>query len=190
MQMKRVLFIDRDGTLIKEHPPTYQIDSWDKLEFYPFVFTYMSLIAGLPFELVMVTNQDGLGTNQFPEEQFLPIHRHILKSFENEGVNFRAVLIDRSHPGDNLPTRKPGIGLLKNYINNVDYDIKNSFVIGDRITDVQLAKNMGCKAIWINNHPGLGESEVTDELQSLRQTVALETSHWKDIYNFLKEKAC
>lgn len=183
--MKRVLFIDRDGTLIKEHPPTYQIDSWEKLEFYPYVFTYMSKIASLPFELVMVTNQDGLGTNSFPEEQFLPIHQHILKSFENEGVHFHAVFIDRSHPHENLSTRKPGIGLVQDYLNNKDYDIKNSFVIGDRITDVQMAKNLGSKAIWLNNHPGLGEGEVEDELQILKETVALETTEWKAIYHFL-----
>ena len=186
--MKQVLFIDRDGTLIKEHPPTFQIDSWEKLEFYPYVFRYMSEIAKLPFELVMVTNQDGLGTNSFPEEQFLPIHQHILKSFENEGVIFHAVFIDRSHPHENLSTRKPGTGLLKDYINSEEYDIRNSFVIGDRITDVQLAKNLGCRAIWLNNHPGLGEIEISDELNSLKQVVALETTEWKDIYEYLKKQ--
>lgn len=184
--MKRVLFIDRDGTLIKEHPPTYQIDSWEKLEFYPYVFRYMSEIARLPFELVMVTNQDGLGTNSFPEEQFLPIHHHILRSFENEGVIFHAVLIDRSHPHENLSTRKPGTGLLKNYIDSEEYDIANSFVIGDRITDVQLAKNLGCKAIWLNNHFDLGRQEISEDLESLSQIVALETTEWKDIYDYLQ----
>jgi imidazoleglycerol-phosphate dehydratase/histidinol-phosphatase len=142
--MKKVLFIDRDGTLIKEFPPTYQIDSWEKLEFYPYAFTYMQKIASeLDFELVMVSNQDGLGTNKFPEEDFLPIHKHILTSFENEGVHFTAVHIDKSTVEENLPTRKPGIGMLVDYLNNDQYDIKNSFVIGDRITDVQLAKNLG-----------------------------------------------
>ena len=184
--MKKVLFIDRDGTLIKEHPPTYQIDSWDKLEFYPFVFRYMSQIARLPFELVMVSNQDGLGTNSFPEEQFLPIHQHILKSFENEGVIFHAVFIDRSHPHEKLSTRKPGTGLLKDYINSEEYDIRDSFVIGDRITDVQLAKNLGCKAIWLNNHFDLGHKEISEDLESLSQIVALETTEWKDIYDYLQ----
>src|SRR5687768_7279357 len=141
--MKKVLFIDRDGTLIKEYPPTYQIDSWEKLEFYPYAFTYMQKIASeLDYELVMVSNQDGLGTNKFPEADFLPIHQHILTSFENEGVHFSAVHIDRSFPEENLPTRKPGIGMFTGYLDNPEYDIANSFVIGDRITDVQLAKNL------------------------------------------------
>ena len=185
--MKRVLFIDRDGTLIKEHPPTYQIDSWEKLEFYPLVFTYMHKIATeLDYELVMVSNQDGLGTNKFPEKDFLPIHKLILTSFENEGVHFEAVHIDKSTVAENLPTRKPGIGMLLDYLNNEKYDIKNSFVIGDRITDVQLAKNLGCKAIWLNNHPDLGAGEVKDSANDLKSAVALETKNWKDIYEFLK----
>jgi imidazoleglycerol-phosphate dehydratase/histidinol-phosphatase len=185
--MKKVLFIDRDGTLIKEHPPTYQIDSWEKLEFYPFAFKYMSRIAAeLDYELVMVSNQDGLGTNTFPEEDFLPIHKHILTSFENEGVHFSAVHIDRSRIADNLPTRKPGIGMLLSYLNTDHYDIKHSFVIGDRITDVQLAKNLGCKAIWLNNHPDLGAAEIKDSAKELASVVALETTKWKDIYEFLK----
>lgn len=184
--MKKVLFIDRDGTLIKEYPPTYQIDSWEKLEFYPYAFTYMRKIAEeLDYELVMVSNQDGLGTNTFPEEDFLPIHKHILTSFENEGVHFSAVHIDRSHPGDNLATRKPGIGMLLDYLTEDKYDIKNSFVIGDRITDVQLAKNLGCKAIWLNNHSNLGGAEIK-ETDALNEVVALDTTNWKDIYEFLK----
>jgi len=186
--MKRVLFIDRDGTLNKEAPPTYQVDSWDKLEFYPEVFRYMALIAGeFDYELVMVTNQDGLGTASFPEESFWPIHNHIIKSFANEGVVFRAVYIDRSFPEQNLPTRKPGTGMLKGYLNNAGYDIPNSFVIGDRITDMQLAKNMGCKGIWLNNDPALGSNEIKDSVAELRKnTIAFESPHWKDIYHFLK----
>jgi imidazoleglycerol-phosphate dehydratase/histidinol-phosphatase len=185
--MKRVLFIDRDGTLIKEYPPTYQIDSWEKLEFYPFAFTYMHKIATeLDYELVMVSNQDGLGTNKFPEEDFLPIHKHILTSFENEGVHFKAIHIDKSTVEQNLSTRKPGIGMLMEYIEGKKYDIRNSFVIGDRVTDVQLAKNIGCRAIWLNNHPELGAGEVKDSANDLRMAVALETKNWKDIYEFLK----
>jgi imidazoleglycerol-phosphate dehydratase/histidinol-phosphatase len=185
--MKRVLFIDRDGTLIKEYPPTYQIDSWEKLEFYPFAFTYMHKIATeLDYELVMVSNQDGLGTNKFPEEDFLPIHKHILTSFENEGVHFKAIHIDKSTVEQNLSTRKPGIGMLLEYIEGKKYDIRNSFVIGDRVTDVQLAKNIGCRAIWLNNHPELGAGEVKDSANDLRMAVALETKNWKDIYEFLK----
>lgn len=185
--MKRVLFIDRDGTMIKEYPPTYQIDSWEKLEFYPDVFKYLRKIAEeTDYELVMVSNQDGLGTNSFPESDFLPIHEHILKSFENEAVRFEAVHIDRSHPEDNLHTRKPGTGMLLNYLNNDQYDIPNSFVIGDRITDVQLAKNLGCKAIWLNNDPNLGIGEISDKGDALEAVLALETTQWKDIYEFLK----
>jgi imidazoleglycerol-phosphate dehydratase/histidinol-phosphatase len=185
--MKRVLFIDRDGTMIKEYPPTYQIDSWEKLEFYPDVFKYLRKIAEeTDYELVMVSNQDGLGTNSFPESDFLPIHEHILKSFENEAVRFEAVHIDRSRPEDNLATRKPGIGMLLGYLNNNQYDIPNSFVVGDRITDVQLAKNLGCKSIWLNNNPDLGAGEISEAARELNTAVALETTSWKDIYEFLK----
>ncbi|HZF64241.1 MAG TPA: bifunctional histidinol-phosphatase/imidazoleglycerol-phosphate dehydratase HisB [Chitinophagaceae bacterium] len=184
--MKRVLFIDRDGTLIKEYPPTYQIDAWEKVEFYPFAFTYMNKIATeLDYELVMVSNQDGLGTEKFKEADFLPVHEQIITAFRNEGVVFSEVHIDRSYPHENLPTRKPGIGMLLKYLEG-DYDISNSFVIGDRITDVQLAKNLGCKAIWLNNDSRLGAAEVEDQQNDLQAAVALETTYWKDIYEFLK----
>ena len=185
--MKRILFIDRDGTLIKEAPPDYQVDSWDKLEFYPEVFFYMKkIVDDFDYVLVMVTNQDGLGTPGFPEENFWPIHRHIIKSFENEGVSFDATYIDRSFVHDNSPHRKPGIGMLKEYINNPGYDLANSFVIGDRITDVQLAKNLGCKAIWLNNNPDLGAAEISNDIKELKETIALETHSWEKIYAFLK----
>lgn len=185
--MKKVLFIDRDGTLIKEAPPTYQIDSWEKLVFYPLAFTYMHKIATeLDFELVMVSNQDGLGTDAFPEADFLPLHEHILAAFAGEHVHFSAVHIDRSFAHQNLPTRKPGIGMLQHYLNNDQYDVAGSFVIGDRITDVQLAKNLGCKAIWLNQDPALGAGELQDDLAELRSSVALETTDWKAIYEFLK----
>lgn len=184
---KRVLFIDRDGTLIKEAPPTYQIDAWEKLEFYPEAFQYMTRIAAeLDYELVMVTNQDGLGTASFPEETFWPVHNHIMKSFENENVFFKAVYIDKSFPEENLPSRKPGTGMLTSYLNNSSYDIRNSFVIGDRITDVQLAKNLGCKAIWLNNDATLGGAEIKDSVKDLEKVIALETPDWKKIYEYLK----
>lgn len=184
--MKRILFIDRDGTLIKEAPPTYQIDSWEKLEFYPEAFYYLHLLAEKEdFEFVMITNQDGLGTAGFPEENFWPIHRHIIKSFENEGVSFHATYIDRSFAHENSPNRKPGIGLLKEYINNPKYDLVHSFVIGDRITDVQLAKNLGCKAIWLNNDPALGATEIKGALAELGDTIAIETHSWEKIYELL-----
>ena len=187
--MKRCLFIDRDGTIIKEYPPTYQIDAFEKVSFYPYVFKYLGRIAEeLEYELVLVTNQDGLGTNKFPEKDFWPPHNLVMSSFADEGIVFKEELIDRSYPEDKLPTRKPGIGMFTNYLNNPDYDISNSYVIGDRITDVQLAKNLGCKAIWINNNPDLGGAEVKDSMEELREWVALETTHWKDIYEFLKLK--
>ncbi len=185
--MKRVLFIDRDGTLINEAPPTYQLDDFSKLTFYPGMFEYMGRIAReFDYELVMVTNQDGLGTASFPEETFWPLHNLVMKSLEGEDIFFKEVLIDRSRPEDNLPTRKPGTGMLTHYLNNSEYDLANSFVIGDRITDVQLAKNLGCKAIWLNNDTSLGAGEISDAIQALEPVIALTTTSWKDIYSFLR----
>ena len=185
--MKRILFIDRDGTLINEAPPTYQVDSFDKLTFYPHVFEYMGRIAReLDYELVMISNQDGLGTPSFPEENFLPLHHLIMKTLEGEGIHFSTVLIDRTFAADNAHTRKPGIGKVLHYLDNEQYDIANSYVIGDRITDVQLAKNMGCRAIWLNNDPNLGASEIAGEIHELGPVVALETAAWKEVYQFLK----
>ncbi|KIC91499.1 bifunctional histidinol-phosphatase/imidazoleglycerol-phosphate dehydratase HisB [Flavihumibacter sp. ZG627] len=185
---KRILFIDRDGTLINEAPPTYQLDSFDKLTFYPKMFEYMGRIAReLDYKLVMVTNQDGLGTDIFPEDTFWPLHNLVMKSLEGEGIYFSEVLIDRSFPHEGLNTRKPGIGMLKHYLNNDEYDMENSFVIGDRITDVQLAKNLGCKAIWLNLDASLGGAEINDQAELLRKdTVALESTDWSEIYSFLK----
>jgi len=184
---KKVLFIDRDGTLIKEAPPTYQLDSFEKLEFYPGMFTWLSRIVNeFDYELVMPTNQDGLGTAAFPEDSFWPVHNFVLKNLQSEGIIFKDVLIDKTFPKDNAPTRKPGTGMFTKYINNPDYDLANSFVIGDRITDVQLAKNLGCKAIWINNDANLGGAEISDTVKSLESTIALETIEWKKIYEFLK----
>ena len=187
--MKRCLFIDRDGTLINEAPPTYQLDSYDKLTFYPEMFRYMGSIAReLDYELVMVTNQDGLGTASFPEDTFWPLHNLVMKSLEGEGIHFTDVLIDKTYPADNAPTRKPGTGMFTNYLNNPEYDIANSLVIGDRITDMQLAKNLGCKGIWLNNDSSLGAGEIQDKLTELRQsqTIVLETKDWSEIYSFLR----
>ncbi|MDI3319720.1 bifunctional histidinol-phosphatase/imidazoleglycerol-phosphate dehydratase HisB [Pinibacter soli] len=186
--MKPILFIDRDGTLINEAPPTYQLDSFDKLTFYPKMFEFMGRIAReLDYELVMVTNQDGLGTPVFPEDTFWPLHNFVMKSLEGEGIHFSKVHIDKTFPADNAPTRKPGTGMLTEYLNNPAYDIANSFVIGDRITDVQLAKNLGCKAIWLNEDANLGGAEINDKAEDLRKTtVALESTDWSKIYEFLK----
>ena len=185
--MKKVLFIDRDGTLIKEAPPTYQIDSFSKLEFYPHVFEYMHRIATeFDYELVMVSNQDGLGTSSFPEDTFWPVQNFVVNSFENEGVHFSAFYFDRTFAKDNAPTRKPNTGMLTSYLDNEVYDIANCYVIGDRITDVQLAKNLGCKAIWLNNDPNLGGAEIQDSRNALDNVIALETQHWQAIYEYLK----
>ncbi len=184
--MKRILFIDRDGTLIKEVPPTYQIDSLEKIEYYPRVFTYMARIAAeLDYELVMVTNQDGLGSDSFPEAHFWLVQNQIIRAFENEGVTFKAVHVDRTFPHENAPTRKPGTGMLMQYFSE-DYDLANSFVIGDRITDVQLAKNLGAKAIWMNEGTGLGSGEIKDAAEALKPVIALESTDWAKIYEFLK----
>jgi imidazoleglycerol-phosphate dehydratase / histidinol-phosphatase len=185
--MKRILFIDRDGTLIKEAPPTYQIDSFDKLVFYPHMFEYMGKIAReLDYELVMITNQDGMGTASFPEDTFWPVHKFIMNALEGEGIHFSNVLIDRTLAAENAHTRKPNTGMVLPYINNDQYDIENSYVIGDRITDVQLAKNLNCKTIWLNNDPELGSAEISDKIHQLKPVVVLETTEWKDVYLFLK----
>ena len=185
--MKKILFIDRDGTLIKEAPPTYQVDSFDKLEFYPHMFEYMTKIAKeCGYLLIMISNQDGMGTPSFPEDTFWPVQNFVMKSMENENIHFDAVHIDRTFPEDNAPTRKPGIGMFTGYLNNSAYDISNSFVIGDRITDMQLAKNLNCKGLWIKNDPLLGADQISDTFDELENVIALETTNWKDIYEFLK----
>ena len=178
--MKKVLFIDRDGTLIIE-PEDQQIDSLDKLEFYPGVFSWLSRIAAeTEFELVMVTNQDGLGTASFPEETFWPAHNKVMKSFENEGIRFADVHIDKSLPHENKPTRKPGVGMLTKYFSK-DYDLKNSYVIGDRITDVELAKNLGSKSILIND----GGHAAAISNSALKDCCTLITTQWHEIYKLL-----
>ena len=145
--MKKVLFIDRDGTLIRE-PADYQVDDIAKLEFYPGVFKYLGKIAEeLDYELVMVTNQDGLGTPAFPEDNFWPAHNLMMQSFAGEGIHFKEVIIDRTFAHEQAPTRKPHTGLLQHYLQG-DYYLADSFVIGDRLTDIQLAKNLGARGIW------------------------------------------
>lgn len=183
--MKKVLFIDRDGTMIRETPDE-QIDSFEKLTFYPEALFYLSKIAReLDFELVMITNQDGLGTDIFPENTFWPVHQLIMQTFENEGVVFREQFIDRSFARDNSPNRKPNTGLLTRYFTG-DYDLKNSFVIGDRLTDMELAKNLDAKGIFINDNTQLGTGEITVSKMALEAFIALETNSWKEIYTFLK----
>ncbi|MBS1521505.1 MAG: bifunctional histidinol-phosphatase/imidazoleglycerol-phosphate dehydratase HisB [Bacteroidetes bacterium] len=184
---KKVLFIDRDGTLILETADE-QIDSFAKLEFYPGALPWLSKIAKeLDFELVMVTNQDGLGTSSYPEDTFWPIQNFVIKAFENEGVKFSHFAVDKTFPRDNAPTRKPGIALLTQYIGNDEYDLKGSFTIGDRKNDILLAKNLGAKAIWLNNGSNLGGGEFTQEQHdALEDVIALETTDWQKVYEFLK----
>ncbi|MBX2826856.1 MAG: bifunctional histidinol-phosphatase/imidazoleglycerol-phosphate dehydratase HisB [Flavobacteriaceae bacterium] len=182
---KKVLFIDRDGTLIKETIDE-QIDAFDKLIFYPKVFTWLGKIAQeLDFELVMITNQDGLGTDVFPEDTFWPVHNFIMTTFENEGILFDKVFLDRTFPHENAPTRKPGTGLLTEYFSEA-YDLQNSFVIGDRLTDMELAKNLGAKGIFINDKTELGTSEITVARNDLDTYIALESNDWQEMYEFLK----
>ena len=184
--MKKVLFIDRDGTLAIEPPVDYQLDSFEKLEFYPKVFQYLGKIAKeLDFELVMVTNQDGLGTDSFPEATFWPVHNFLINTFEKEGVVFTEQIIDKTFSKDNASTRKPNTGLLTHYFSEL-YDLENSFVIGDRLTDIELAKNLGAKGILINNNNTEGEDEITVAKEELRKFIALETNDWSEIYEFLK----
>lgn len=175
--MKKVLFIDRDGTLIWEPPDTFQIDSFEKLKFLPGVFTYLAkIVRELDYELVMVTNQDGLGTDSFPETNFWPVQNFIVDSFKAEGIIFSEVCIDKSFEFENKPTRKPGIGLLTKYFSN-EYDLKNSIVIGDRLTDVKLAGNLGAKSILLKNN---------ESPEGMENKINLIATNWEEIYNYLK----
>jgi imidazoleglycerol-phosphate dehydratase/histidinol-phosphatase len=184
VQKKKVLFIDRDGTLIKE-PADEQIDSFEKLIFYPGIFTFLSKIAKeLSYELVMVTNQDGLGTESYPEDTFWPVHNFIMNTMEQEGIVFKEVLIDKTYPHENAETRKPATGLLTDYFSE-EYDLSNSYVIGDRLTDIELAKNLGAKGIFIQNDLDLGSNEVTSDPKEVRSFIALETDSWEAIYRYL-----
>ena len=197
---QKILFLDRDGTLILE-PEDYQVDHIDKLNFYPGVFRWLGrIVRELDYQLVMVTNQDGLGTDSYPEENFWPTHNAMLRALEAEGITFVEQVIDRTFAADNQPTRKPGTALVEHYMTG-DYDLANSYVVGDRLTDIQLAKNMGARGIWIANDPGLGAEELgldaagaqelsTDkkagEGSDLEGTLALTTTSWEDIYRHLR----
>lgn len=183
--MKKILFIDRDGTLVLE-PDDEQIDSLEKLEFYPEVFTYLGKISKeLDYELVMVTNQDGLGTKSFPEEFFWPAHNKLLNSLKNEGVTFSEIFIDRSFPNDNASTRKPRTGMLTNYLDNSEYNLSESYVIGDRISDMELAKNLNSKGILINIDNIKLKEETKNDFDDV---ISLKTNSWSEIYSHLKLK--
>lgn len=177
---KKVLFIDRDGTIVIEPPVDYQLDAFEKLEFYPKAIRNLYFIRQkLDFEFAMVTNQDGLGTPSFPEDTFWPVHNLALNTLRNEGVTFDEIFIDRSFPEDNAPTRKPRTGMLTRYLNNEDYDLAGSFVIGDRATDVELAKNLGCKAILLQ------ENKECLKEKNLEDICVLATTNWDRIAEFL-----
>ena len=181
---KKILFIDRDGTLVKEPPIDYQLDSLEKLEFYPKVMRNLGFVRSkLDFEFVMVTNQDGLGTDVFPEQTFWPAHNLMLKTLAGEGVVFDDICIDRSMPHDNAPTRKPRTGMLGKYMDNPDYDLPGSYVIGDRVTDVQLARNLGCKAILLQ--PDKSVLGTVEDGEELGRICVLATTDWDRIANYL-----
>ncbi|MCF0255718.1 bifunctional histidinol-phosphatase/imidazoleglycerol-phosphate dehydratase HisB [Bacteroides heparinolyticus] len=185
--MKKVLFIDRDGTLVIEPPVDYQLDSLEKLEFYPKVMRNLGFIRNnLDFEFVMVTNQDGLGTSSFPEETFWPAHNLMMKTLRGEGITFDDVCIDRSMPEDNAPTRKPRTGMLTKYLDDRKYDLAHSFVIGDRPTDVELAKNLGCRAIFLQDDATLLNPERgATACEGLEAYCALITKDWDKVTEFL-----
>lgn len=188
--MQKYLFIDRDGTLIVSPPSPLQIDHIEKLQFYPFVITWLGkIIRELDYKLVMVTNQNGLGTVHYPLSTFYPAQNFMLNVFKNEGILFSDIIIDPSYPSENSPNRKPRIGRMTNYLQNELVDMQHSFVIGDRYTDIQFAKNLGCKGILLNPGNQRGISECTDPIALLTaKYTALASSSWEDIYRYLKNK--
>jgi imidazoleglycerol-phosphate dehydratase / histidinol-phosphatase len=188
--MQKLLFIDRDGTIIDEPKSDFQIDSLEKLEFLPKALSNLRKIAEETdgrhpaYKLIMVTNQDGLGTDSFPEDTFWPAHNKMLKTMENENIHFSAIHIDRSFPHENLPTRKPATGLLTEYFDAEKYDLANSYVLGDRATDVQLAVNLGAKAIFITD--GLTNNLIEGFTPEQKDATKLISNDWDEIYEFLK----
>lgn len=180
--MKKILFIDRDGVIIQEPPTDFQIDSLEKLQYVPGAITALHHIAHhLDYHKVLVTNQDGLGTTSFPEENFWPVQNKMLETLKGEGFVFDAIHIDKTFAHENAPTRKPGTAMLTEYFNTELFDLANSFVIGDRLTDMQLAKNLGCKGIWLQTG-----NEKNALPETLQETVVLATAEWKKVFEFLK----
>ncbi len=184
--MKKVLFIDRDGVLLVEPPIDFQVDSFSKLKFYPKVFSGLGKIAKeLDFELVMVTNQDGLGTDSYSYESFIGPHTLMVETLASEGIIFSEECIDRTYASENATTRKPRTGLLTKYFSE-EYDLANSFVIGDRITDMELAKNLGSKGVYMLKDSNLGATETSLTADLLADIIAIQTCDWDEIYTFLK----
>jgi imidazoleglycerol-phosphate dehydratase/histidinol-phosphatase len=187
MNKPRLLILDRDGTLIRE-PADYQVDSFEKFSYYPGVMAWLPrIVKELNYELIMVTNQDGLGTEAYPESSFYPIQNFLLRTLEEEGVSFKDILIDRSFPEENSPNRKPNTGLLQPYLQG-NYDLHNSFVVGDRLTDMELALNLGAQGIWLIDQPELGSRETQAKETAIRNVIQLETQHWAEIYQYLRKQ--
>ena len=183
--MKPILFIDRDGVILVE-PEDFQIDHIEKTRFVPGAISTLSRIAAdFDFYHVLVTNQDGLGTHTFPEENFHPVQDLMLRTLAGEGFQFHEILVDRSRPEDNAPTRKPGTGMLTHLIGNDDFDLSKSLVIGDRWSDLQLARNLGCKAIYFRP-PNAPHHLSPEQEAQLREVIVLETDDWSAIYAYLK----
>lgn len=185
--MQKILFIDRDGTLIEEPKDNFQVDSFEKLKFLPLVISNLKkIIHETDYKLVMVTNQDGLGTKTFPEKTFWPAHNLMLDIFKSENIIFEDVFIDKTFAKDNAPTRKPNTGLLIKYLDATKYDLKNSFVIGDRLTDIQLAKNLDAQGILIGRSADTTDDDKLNQ-KALKNYIALNTNSWNEIYNFLSK---
>jgi imidazoleglycerol-phosphate dehydratase/histidinol-phosphatase len=183
--MKKYLFVDRDGTIIKE-PADYQIDHIDKLVFFPNVISSLRFAHKvLGYQLVLITNQDGLGTESFPSEDFWPVQNLMIRTLESEGISFEKIAIDSSFPSENSPNRKPRTGMLTDLISQ-GFDLENSFVIGDRYTDVELGKNLGIKSFLFNASQS-GKDELNESLQALNKSIALECDDWNSITDFLKK---
>jgi len=184
--MQRLLFLDRDGTIVLE-PLDYKVDSHEKIVFYPGVFQWLGrIVREMDYELVMITNQDGLGSERLPEALFWPPHDFIMRTFAGEGILFKEVHIDRTYAYENEPTRKPGTGMLTHLMNG-GYDLARSFVIGDRLTDMELAKNLGAKGIWLKQDPALGAAEIKGPRQELDAVISLTTDKWEEVYYFLRD---
>jgi imidazoleglycerol-phosphate dehydratase / histidinol-phosphatase len=182
--MQRILFLDRDGTLVLE-PSDYLVNTFEKIEFYPGVFYWLGrIVREMDYALVMVTNQDGLGADRLPEHLFWPPHDFIIRVFAGEGIHFKEVHIDRTYASQQAPTRKPGTGMLTHFMDG-SYDLARSFVIGDRLTDMELARNLGAKGIWLKQDAALGASEISGSKEDLIASIALSTKRWEDIYHFL-----
>ena len=182
--LKKILFLDRDGTIIVEPPTDYQVDSYEKLQFLPKAIYYLTkIVEEFDYKLVMVTNQDGLGTDVYPEDTFWGPHNLMMDVLKTEGIEFSEVVIDRTFAKDNALTRKPNTGLLTKYLQG-DFDLKNSFVIGDRLTDILLAKNMGCQGILIGKSADTSDDYMANGVD-VSEVLALEADHWKNIYEFL-----